>query len=90
MVKEKSSPFEENQVLEDLPKSIVLFNDDFNTFDFVINTLIEVCGHTPEQAETCTLIVHFKGKCAVKSGSMYELKPIYTEFVNRNLTVSIL
>jgi ATP-dependent Clp protease adaptor protein ClpS len=89
MVKEKSSPFEETKVSEDISKELVLFNDDFNTFDFVINTLIEVCGHTPEQAETCTLIVHYKGKCAVKSGSLYELKPIYSEFVNRNLTASI-
>ena len=48
---------------------IILYNDDVNTFDHVINTLIEVCEHTPEQAEQCSLIVHYKGKCSVKRGS---------------------
>jgi ATP-dependent Clp protease adaptor protein ClpS len=89
MVKVKESPFESTELLHDEAKNLVLFNDEFNTFDFVIDTLIEVCGHTMEQAETCTWIVHYKGKCAVKSGSFYELKPVYQEFVNRNLTASI-
>lgn len=89
MVKIKEQNLETTDVMFDVEKSLVLFNDDFNTFDFVIDTLIEVCGHTMEQAETCTWIVHYKGKCAVKSGSSYELKPIYQEFVNRNLTASI-
>ncbi len=44
--------------------SIILYNDDFNTFDHVIETLINVCDHTPLQAEQCTLIVHYKGKCS--------------------------
>ncbi|PKP54200.1 MAG: Clp protease ClpS [Bacteroidetes bacterium HGW-Bacteroidetes-1] len=89
MVKQKELPVDFSQVQEDEPKEIVLFNDDFNTFDFVIETLIEVCNHSLEQAETCTWIVHFKGKCAVKSGPLYELKPVYEEFRNRNLTASI-
>jgi len=89
MVKIKEQNQESTDVIFDVEKSLVLFNDDFNTFDFVIDTLIEVCGHTMEQAETCSRIVHYKGKCAVKSGSSYELKPIYQEFVNRNLTASI-
>ncbi|KAF0129660.1 MAG: ATP-dependent Clp protease adaptor protein ClpS [Bacteroidetes bacterium] len=89
MVKVKESPFESTELLHDEAKNLVLFNDEFNTFDFVIDTLIEVCGHTMEQAETCTWIVHYKGKCAVKSGSFYELRPVYQEFVNRNLTASI-
>ena len=54
---------------------IILFNDDVNTFDHVIRTLIEVCEHTPEQAEQCSLIVHYKGKCSVKSGTYDELEP---------------
>ena len=54
---------------------IILYNDDVNTFDHVIRTLIEVCEHTPEQAEQCSLIVHYKGKCAVKHGSYDELEP---------------
>ena len=47
---------------------ILLFNDEVNTFDFVIDSLIEVCEHTLEQAEQCTYLVHYKGKCAVKTG----------------------
>ena len=54
---------------------IILYNDDVNTFDHVIRTLIEVCEHTPEQAEQCSLIVHYKGKCSVKRGSYDELEP---------------
>ena len=56
-------------------KSILLFNDDVNTFEHVIKTLIDVCDHTPQQAEKCSLIVHYKGKCSVKSGSLSDLKP---------------
>lgn len=89
MVKEKVTPIEKQENVSDQMKSLVLFNDDFNTFDYVIETLVEVCNHTLDQAETCTWIVHYKGKCAVKSGTLYELKPIYNEFTNRNLTASI-
>lgn len=55
---------------------LVVYNDDFNTFDHVINTLIRVCRHTNEQAEQCTLIIHYKGKCAVKNGTVDFLKPL--------------
>ena len=55
---------------------LVVFNDDVNTFDHVINTLIKVCKHTTEQAEQCTLIIHYKGKCAVKNGTLDFLKPM--------------
>lgn len=54
---------------------IILYNDDVNTFDHVIRTLIQVCEHTSEQAEQCSLIVHYKGKCSVKSGTFSDLKP---------------
>ncbi len=57
-------------------KDLVVFNDDFNTFDHVINTLIRVCKHTPEQAEQCTLLIHFRGKCTVRSGSYDQLNPM--------------
>lgn len=53
---------------------IVLYNDDVNTFDFVIDALIDVCEHTPIQAEQCTILVHYKGKCVVKTGDVEELK----------------
>lgn len=55
---------------------LVVFNDDVNTFDHVIETLIRVCKHTPEQAEQCTWIIHYKGKCTVKQGSFEQLKPM--------------
>lgn len=70
-------------------KALILFNDEHNTFDFVIGTLIEVCGHDPQQAEQCALIAHFKGKCNVKSGSVTELRPICQEMLLRGLTVEI-
>jgi ATP-dependent Clp protease adaptor protein ClpS len=54
---------------------IILYNDDVNTFDFVIDSLINVCDHTVEQAEQCTYLVHFKGKCTVKTGEFNDLKP---------------
>ena len=54
---------------------LVVFNDDVNTFDHVIKTLIRVCKHSPQQAEQCTWLIHYKGKCAVKHGSREELNP---------------
>jgi len=89
MVKEKSSPIQLPDIGAEDVKEIVLYNDDFNTFDFVIETLIEVCEHSVEQAETCTWIVHYKGKCAVKSGFINDLQPIYQELTNRTLTAKI-
>lgn len=70
-------------------KSLVIHNDDFNTFDYVIMTLIEVCKHDKEQAEQCTIIIHFKGKCAVKSGDYHDLKPMCEEILRRGITATI-
>lgn len=58
----------------DQNNQIVLYNDDVNTFDHVIDTLIAVCNHTAIQAEQCAILVHYKGKCTVKTGSFEELK----------------
>lgn len=60
---------------------IIVYNDDVNTFDHVINTLIKVCEHTPEQAEQCSLIVHYNGKCTVKTGILEKLKPQCTQLL---------
>jgi ATP-dependent Clp protease adaptor protein ClpS len=57
-------------------KDLIVFNDDFNTFEHVIATLIKVCRHTTEQAEQCTWIIHHKGKCTVKTGAFEELDPM--------------
>ena len=69
---------------------IVLFNDDVNTFDFVIDCLIEICDHTAEQAEQCAILVHYKGKCAVKTGEYNELKPRCTQLLTRGLSAEII
>lgn len=87
--KEKKLPGTGTDTSLDTGKKLVLFNDDVNTFDFVIETLIEVCGHDPHQAENCALIAHFKGKCAVKNGAYEDLKPCYDEMILRRLTVEI-
>lgn len=71
-------------------KDLIVFNDDFNTFDHVIQTLIRVCKHTTEQAEQCTWLIHYKGKCAVKSGSMEELKPMREAICDAGIDARIL
>ena len=68
---------------------IVLFNDDVNTFDHVINTLISVCDHTPEQAEQCSLIVHYNGKCTVKTGEYVDLKPRCSKLLQAGLSAEL-
>ena len=87
--KEKTS--EELLVDEETVKQneIVLFNDDVNTFDHVIETLIDVCDHTPEQAEQCSLIVHYNGKCTVKTGEYDDLKPRCTKLLQAGLNAEI-
>ena len=68
---------------------IVLFNDDVNTFDHVIDSLIEICDHTLEQAEQCALLVHYKGKCIVKTGEYNDLKPRCTRLLTQGLSAEI-
>ncbi len=89
MTEEKIKPSTNiNEEFKDF-KNLVLHNDDFNTFDFVIKALIEVCEHEFDQAEQCTYIIHFKGKCCVKNGEDIELKSMKTELINRGLTATI-
>lgn len=93
-------PFEENdwstdvdvldEVVETDVHNLVVFNDDINTFDHVIDTLIDVCHHTPEQAEQCTLLIHYKGKCSVKNGSWDELVPMRNEICRRGISAEVL
>ena len=68
---------------------IVLYNDDVNTFDHVIDTLIKVCKHTSEQAEQCAILVHYKGRCTVKTGSFDELKPLCSQLLEAGLSAEI-
>lgn len=69
---------------------IILYNDEINTFDHVIDTLMRVCEHTPEQAEQCSLIVHYNGKCTVKSGEYNDLKPQCTQLLEAGLSAEII
>ncbi|MFC2354661.1 MAG: ATP-dependent Clp protease adaptor ClpS [Capnocytophaga ochracea] len=83
--------FDEGDITEFLEGEchLILYNDDVNTFDHVIDTLVKVCHHTFEQAEQCAIIVHFKGKCDVKSGSYDFLKPLCTALLNAGLSAEI-
>lgn len=66
---------QEDQGTED-PRDLIVYNDDFNTFEHVTQTLIKICKHDMHQAEQCTWLIHYKGKCAVKKGIYEELKPM--------------
>ncbi|HSF55027.1 MAG TPA: ATP-dependent Clp protease adaptor ClpS [Algoriphagus sp.] len=86
---------EESEILlEDLldqeALDLVVFNDDVNTFEHVIAILMKVCKHSHEQAEQCTLIIHYKGKCAVKKGSREELKPMCESILDAGIQAAIL
>jgi ATP-dependent Clp protease adaptor protein ClpS len=74
---------------EDILK-IVLFNDEVNSFDWVISSLVAVCEHSAEQAEQCAVLTHYKGKCVVKSGSYADLEPRCTSLLERGLSVEIM
>ena len=73
----------------DDPFSLIVWNDEVNTFEWVIQTLIEVCGHSLEQAEQCAMIIHTKGKYAVKRGSYDELKPQCDAITERGIGATI-
>jgi len=75
--------------LVDINNEIILYNDDINTFDHVIETLIKVCQHTAEQAEQCAILVHYKGKCVVKTGSYEELKPQCSSLLKAGLSAEL-
>jgi ATP-dependent Clp protease adaptor protein ClpS len=69
--------------------NLIVWNDEVNTFEWVIETLIEVCGHSQEQAEQCSYIIHFQGKYAVKQGSYEELKPQCDAITERGINATI-
>lgn len=88
--KELELPEVTTETLVDEPSSLVVFNDDVNTFEHVIHTLVRVCRHTPEQAEQCAYIIHYRGKCTVKSGTMDELRPMRDAICERGIDARIL
>jgi ATP-dependent Clp protease adaptor protein ClpS len=77
------------EVVEVDEKSLLLYNDDVNTFDHVIDALIQICGHETLQAEQCALIVHTKGKCSVKNGTFEKLEPMCIALLDRGLSAQI-
>lgn len=82
------------EVAEEIPTNLqnsqlIVYNDDFNTFDWVIQCFMEVCNHTFEQSEQLSLIVHYKGKAIVKTGNMDKLKPMKEALVERGLSAVI-
>jgi ATP-dependent Clp protease adaptor protein ClpS len=87
--KEKIKEEVEVLVEEGHLNEIVLFNDEVNTFDHVIETLVHVCNHSYEQAEQCSLLVHYKGKCTVKTGVYEELEPQCSQLLKAGLSAEI-
>ena len=79
-----------DEVIETDVFDLMVFNDDINTFDHVIETLVEVCGHTLEQAEQCTVLIHYKGKCSVKKGSFEELAPLRNTICQRGISAEVM
>ena len=87
----KNSPFgqEEEGLVTRESAFLILYNDEVNSYDFVIESLIDECDHEPVQAEQCTFIAHHKGKCDVKKGTYSSLKPLRDALTQRGLNVVI-
>jgi ATP-dependent Clp protease adaptor protein ClpS len=84
--------FEEDVLVEEvdvMTSKLVVHNDEVNTFDWVIQALIDVCKHTFEQAEQCSYFIHYKGKYAVKTGSLEKLKPMKDAITERGISATI-
>lgn len=89
MTKEKIKFNSLESEISDKPMRLILHNDNVNIFDFVIKCLIEICGHTEEQAEQCTLIAHYNGQCEIKVGPFKKLISYQKELTNNNLKATI-
>ncbi|WNJ19561.1 ATP-dependent Clp protease adaptor ClpS [Pontibacter sp. G13] len=71
------------------PCSLIVWNDEINTFDWVIQSLVEICGHTIDQAEQCTMIIHLKGKYAVKKGPRFKMEPMREGLSDRGIGATV-
>lgn len=78
------------EILDQDESELVVFNDDVNTFEHVTHILMKVCQHTQEQAEQCTLIIHYKGKCSVKKGSRTKLKPMCEAILDAGIQATVI
>lgn len=87
----QTNQWAETDVLTEVeePCSLIVWNDEVNTFEWVIETLIEVCGHSYEQAEQCSFIIHFQGKYAVKKGGFDELKTMCDAITDRGIGATV-
>lgn len=88
--KERPSSLEEMLVAPDQEHELILYNDDVNTFDHVIKCLVKICEHTFMQAEQCAYLVHFNGKCAVKTGALEDLIPRCTALLDEGLSAEVI
>ena len=79
----------ETEVLTEDPCTLIVWNDEVNTFEWVIETLMEICGHSHEQAEQCAYIIHYSGKYGVKKGSYDELKPMCDAITDRGIGATV-
>ncbi len=79
----------ELEVVETLEKNIVVYNDDVNTFDHVIETFVKILKHNEHQAEQCAWIIHTKGKCKVKKGTYEDLEPLCTAILDQGISAEI-
>ena len=92
MIKEPQIEIEVEELVQDElidKKDLIVYNDDYNTFDHVINSLIKVCKHEAMQAEQCTWLIHHKGKCQVKRGEYETLEPLCTALLDRGISAEI-
>lgn len=85
----KNKPNQDEESKSQNERCLVLHNDDYHSFDYVINALITICEHDEEQAIQCTFITHYKGKCDVKKGSFNYLRPMKKALIDKNLKATI-
>ncbi|MGM0479282.1 MAG: ATP-dependent Clp protease adaptor ClpS [Bacteroidota bacterium] len=87
----ETETLEKNKTAEQLvdEHNLIVFNDDINTFDHVIESLIKVCEHDIVQAEQCTTLIHYKGKCDVKRGDFETLEPMCTALLDRGISAEV-
>lgn len=88
-VKEDTDVLEDFSIETDGGHQLVVYNDDVNTFEWVIQSLVEICDHTHEQAEQCAIYIHFKGKYAVKHGAEAELLPMKDALLDRGISATV-
>jgi len=79
----------EEELLTEKKYALILFNDDVNTFEHVINCLVKICNHQLLQAEQCAYLVHYTGKCVVKNGSFEKLEPLCIALLDSGLSAKI-